>query len=1177
MNSNPPPHQQRFLQLDEVCDQFEQAWQANQIPSLAETLSQVAEDHQQTLVKDLLLIELRYRLVRGAQLKMSHYLQQLPEHTDAIQEVFLRLQNVEDAQAKEEKTLLPNTTRTKKSRNREALPMQPAAAESQALVSLEEIGTEFGDYELLDEIGRGGMGVVYRARQKSLDREVAVKMILAGSLADEESIDRFYAEAQAVGQLRHPNIVQIYEVGQHKGYHFFSMDYIEGQSLSEVMRSRSLTAKECAAYVKTIAEAVHNAHEAGIIHRDLKPANILTDATAQPLITDFGLAKRIKDDSVMTGTGKIMGTPSYMPPEQISSGNEPISPASDTYALGAILYELLTGRPPFRGESSMDTMLQVLEQEPVAPRVLAPQLDIDLETIALKCLEKIPSQRYESAQALADELGRYLKGQPITARPVTWMERSWRWCKRRPLAATVGSVLLLLLLVLSIGGPLTAWKQRVLLFDAANKSQTARSLQRESDQRRDEAIAARNDAEQQHAKVEETFAAKSRQLYIADMRLAGRYWASGDTGNVLTILERHRTDVEQDTSHRFEWHYLDRLCHSSMKTLTGQKYSIYCMAISPDGSRLAAGGRGGVDIWDPTSGKKLINIDKVPTIFSLAFSPDGKFLAAGGRDFENHETLNIWDWENEKITQTFTDYHRGSDVCFAKVSYSPDGRLITYPGQDGNIKVCQATTGKTVSSLQGHQKSAERPSFSPDGRRIVASSYHSADDQNVKVWDWASGQEVLTLGVEGHVTDVAFGPQGKWLAVTANQAGNKTIRIWEWKDDDKAVFSQVLSGLKRRILSLAFSPDGHSLVASGLDKRIVVWNVEQATPQRVFVGHTNNVYGVVFHPDGERVLSCSADNSIKIWDRNQRQGNVPLEGKRHGGHGVAFNPDGTQIAMSTTRYGIGVWDRTTKKKIADLSGHLGHVLALRFSPTGEQLVSASNDKTVRLWDLRSGETLFTFEEHKDVIHDVAFSPDGNLIASASADGTARVWDATNGRQRAVFSEHTGMVNGLAFSPDGKIIVSVGYDTQVRLWDPKSGVEIATLEPAGGYLFQKVAFRPDGRQIVMGDFHGRMIVWDTTTRKILFKLQAHEMKLTGLSFTGDGRRLATSSWDYSVKIWDTATWQNLMILNDHIELVNTVRFSPDGKWLASNGLLIHCLRDGRASLTPSSSHHGRQQQ
>ncbi|MDE0736688.1 MAG: protein kinase, partial [Pirellulaceae bacterium] len=888
------------------------------------------------------------------------------------------------------------------------------AAGSQPLVSLEEIGTEFGDYELLDEIGRGGMGVVYRARQKSLDREVAVKMILAGSLADEESIKRFYVEAQAVGQLRHPNIVQVYEVGQHKGYHFFSMDYIEGQSLAEVMRSRPLSAKECVAYVKTIAEAVHNAHQAGIIHRDLKPANILTDATAQPLITDFGLAKRIKDGSAMTRTGKIMGTPSYMPPEQIGRGKEPISPASDIYALGAILYELLTGRPPFQGESSMDTMWQVLKQEPVAPRVLAPRLHIDLETIALKCLEKTPSQRYESAQALADELGRYLKGQPITARPVTWMERSWRWCKRRPLAATVASVLLILLLVLSIGGPLTVWKQRVLLFDAANKAQTAHSLQNESDQRRDEAIAARNDSEQQRAKVEETFAAKSRQLYIADMRLAGRYWASGDTANVLTILERHRTNVEQDTSHRFEWYYLDRLFHNSMKTLTGQKYSVYCMALSPDGSRLATGGRGGVDIWAPASGKKLININEVPTIYSLAFSPDGKFLAAGGRDFENHETLNIWDWENEKITQTFTDYRRGSDVCFAKVSYSPDGQLITYPGQDGNIKVCQATTGKMVSSLQGHQKSAERPSFSPDGTRIVASSYHSADDQNVKVWDWERGQEVLTLGVAGHVTDVAFGPQGKWLAATVNQAGNKTIRIWEWKDDDKAVFSQVLSGLKRRILCLAFSPDGNFLAASGFDKRVIIWNLEEAISQRVFVGHAKNIYEVLFHPDGDRVLSCSADHSIKIWDRTQRQGSLSLEGKTDGGHGLAFNQDGTRIAMATKRAVIGVWEVATQKKILELSGHLSHILSLQFSPSGKQLVSASADKTVRLWDLRTGKTLFTFAGHDAIIHDVAFSPDGKLIASASADGTARVWNATNGQQWAVFSGHTGQVNGLAF-------------------------------------------------------------------------------------------------------------------------------------------------------------------
>ncbi|MFP6618436.1 MAG: serine/threonine-protein kinase, partial [Pirellulaceae bacterium] len=1077
MNPTPPRQQQRFLKLDEVCDQFEQSWQSGQDPSLAAALEQVTDSDQASLLSDLLPIELRYRLARGEQLKMSQYQQQLPEHAEAIREVFLRLQNAaNDTLANKQQAQFHATMRMGKLQDLEASTLQPGTSESQVLVSLEEIGSEFGDYELLDEIGRGGMGVVYRARQKSLDREVAVKMILAGGLADEESIARFYAEAQAVGRLRHPNIVQVYEVGQHKGHHFFSMDYIQGQSLSEVMRSRPVTAKEAAAYVRTIAEAVHSAHEAGIIHRDLKPANILTDDTAQPLITDFGLAKRTEDDSGLTRTGKIMGTPSYMPPEQIGSGDEPISPASDTYALGAILYELLTGRPPFRGESSMETLLQVLQQEPVAPCVLAPKLDLDLETITLKCLEKKPALRYESAQALADELGRYLKGQPIKARPVTWMERSWRWCKRKPVAAAIGSLLLLLMLILSIGGPLAAWKQRVLLFDVDNAVKTAKRQRIEADQRRKDAVAAQREAEEQKTKAQNSAAAKSHQVYVADMRLAGRYWDSGDTANVLTILERHRAEVEQDPSYRFELHYLDRLCHSAQQTLTGHTSAVYCLAITADGSRLASGGRDGVRIWDIATGKQLIHIPDIPIIFSVAFSPDGQLLAAGGEgyviDGKRPDTLNIWDWQKKELTQTFSDYYNGDSSCWSKTSYSPDGRLIAYPAQDGTIKVAEVATGKHVAILKGHKTKTQRVAFSPDGKRIVSSDYFSPHDQNIKIWDWAAGKEILTLAASGYVSDVAFGPQGKWLAASVGGSADSAVRVWKLESGDKVTFSEQLTGLRRRIRPVAFSPDGNSLAAAGFGDQIGVWPLPGRDPQQVFSGHRGDVHEVVFHPDGKRVFSCSDDQSIKVWDRTQRQGSVSLEGKRYGGGFVAFSPDGTQVAMASSGlHEIGIWDVKTQKKIVTLLGHVAPVLSVMFSPSGKQLVSGGRDNTVRLWDTSTGQPLYTLTDHKDAVWEVAFSPDGTLVASASYDGTARVWKTLEGRTVSVFRGHADPrphLQDLAFSPDGKQVASVGYDTVVRIWDPKSGVELSTLKPTSGYILESVVFSPDGSQLVVGD-------------------------------------------------------------------------------------------------------------
>jgi eukaryotic-like serine/threonine-protein kinase len=298
-------------------------------------------------------------------------------------------------------------------------------------------GASFGHYELIEPIAKGGMGIVYKARQRNLNRVVAIKMILAGQFADQADIDRFYAEAEAAAALNHPNIVAIHEIGEVQGQHFFSMDYIDGQSLSALVHENPLRPRRAAELMRTIAETMQFAHESGVVHRDLKPANVLLDKRQRPLITDFGLAKQISGaQSQLTMAGSIVGTPSYMPPEQAAGKLDEVGPWSDLYSLGAILYELLTGRPPFRSASPFETIRQVLETEPLSPRLLNENVPKDLETICLKCLQKERSRRYASAQELADELGRFLRGEPIQARPISQVARFWRLCKRNPITAS---------------------------------------------------------------------------------------------------------------------------------------------------------------------------------------------------------------------------------------------------------------------------------------------------------------------------------------------------------------------------------------------------------------------------------------------------------------------------------------------------------------------------------------------------------------------------------------------------------------------------------------------------------------------------------------------------------------------------------------------------------------------
>ena len=322
----------------------------------------------------------------------------------------------------------------------------------------ENQANRFGDYELLEEVAHGGMGVVFRARQMSLNRIVALKMILAGRLATEREVQRFRAEAEAVAKLRHPNIVAIHEVGIHEGQHYFSMDLVQGRNLASLVREHPLPPTTAARYVQAIAAAIHHAHEQGVLHRDLKPSNVLIDETDQPRITDFGLAKLFETGSDITLSGQVLGSPNFMPPEQAAGRNEEVGPQSDLYSLGAILYHLLTGRPPFAAQTVQATLAKVLQAEPLAPRALNEAVPRDLETICLKCLEKDPRRRYRTAQELADELGRFLRGEPIVARPVSPPEKLWRWCRRnRALAASL-SAALCLLVAIALGSALAAWR-----------------------------------------------------------------------------------------------------------------------------------------------------------------------------------------------------------------------------------------------------------------------------------------------------------------------------------------------------------------------------------------------------------------------------------------------------------------------------------------------------------------------------------------------------------------------------------------------------------------------------------------------------------------------------------------------------------------------------------------------
>jgi len=419
-------------QHQEILEQYRQAIRNAEAPDPDLYLADRPEEVREKLLIEFIKIDLTTRHTNDETLIIDDYLNRYPEHTELIRDLIATKRQVS--------TIMPPPAEA------ETGFAATIAPGSQTRSSSQYLPRQFGDYELLKEIARGGMGVVYLARQNSLKRHVALKMILSGELAGEQEVRRFYSEAEAAAHLDHIGIVPIYEVGQLDGQHFFSMGYIDGECLSDRVNDGPLPPQEAAGLVRQVADAISYAHQRGVIHRDLKPSNILMDKWGQPKVTDFGLAKKLAGDSSLTATGDVMGTPSYMPPEQAGGNTGNVGPLADVYSLGAVLYQLLIGRPPFQAATSIETIVQVLNTDPVAPRSMNASIPKDLETICLKCLEKDPHRRYQSAALLSEELQRFLDGEPIQARPVAAPARFWRWCKRKPLIAGLSAAVVISLL-----------------------------------------------------------------------------------------------------------------------------------------------------------------------------------------------------------------------------------------------------------------------------------------------------------------------------------------------------------------------------------------------------------------------------------------------------------------------------------------------------------------------------------------------------------------------------------------------------------------------------------------------------------------------------------------------------------------------------------------------------------
>lgn len=1023
-------------------------------------------------------------------------------------------------------------------------------------------------------LGRGGMGIVYQARQVQLKRLVALKMILSGDLAGARERERFCQEAEAVARLQHRHVVRIYEIGQCESRPFFSLEYVPGGSLARRLGGVPQDARESARLVELLARAVQSAHEVDIVHRDLKPANILLapeedgqgvklvgpdghDGRWEPRITDFGLAKDLGGASSKTHTGQILGTPSYMAPEQAAGQVQDVGPASDIWALGAILYELLTGQPPFKGISVLETLELVRSQEPVSPGRLQPKLPADLETICLKCLQKDPGRRYRSALELADDLQHFQEDRPIQARPVAHVERLWRWARRNPgLAAAIALAVLFL-----IGGAAFstyfAIQESLRSDDLALETERANSKATEASFHAEQAnlnlkkaLASAELARQESAAADQARDRADQQklkarhhAYAAAVSLAHKAWENGLPQQALELLRQQVPPEGEQDLRGFEWFFLWELLHNERLRLVCMGQRVPNFSLTPDGKKLAtAGFRGFAQVWDlenrslsktieltgqivtrvaidpagrhlavgtmkgkvllfdAVKGKQAAELCEFSSLVSaLAFSPDGKLLAAGNNRSKSAAMLKVFDATNHKLLYTLDKFRStaGFLAGIQALAFSQDNKRMAVGTGHGDWQTFEPRTGNPLSKPVYIPGSLLGLSFSRDGKRLASCS----GDRRVRIWDASTGEEQLALAVNSpDIHEPCFSPDGRKLAVgTAHGA--------------------------------------------------VLWDL--ATWQKQGFPHPGSVHDVAFSPDGSTLLTAGADGTIRQWELRQEGGGEAC-GRWHT-TAVGFPRGSRVVAVGEFNSVLNWWDAGKRKETGTLKGpdskkYDGPAYALN----GPGRLAAGAESEIRIWDSPESKPRNVpspFPSPKDFAH-LTFSLDGKQLAAASSLGELVILDADTGREQRRIMAGAGA--GLALSPDGKLVArlvrSGNKKWQVALWLMATGAEWRRWVVSAGA--STLNFSADGKFLGVGHADGIAQIWRIEPLESVAILRGHLGLVRHLTFSPDGKTLATAGDDTTVRLWQVATGLELLTLRGHKDPVLHVAFAADNRALAS---------------------------
>ncbi len=1019
--------------------------------------------------------------------------------------------------------------------------------------------TCIGRFQVRARLGAGAFGTVYRAYDPQLDREVALKVPRPGTLDGPGRVERFLREARAAARLRHPHIVPVYDAGKDGGHYYIASAFIEGQPLAGAVGTAGMDFRRAAQVVRELAEAAGYAHGQGIVHRDVKPANVMLDGQGRAHLMDFGLAAKQDEAEKLTNEGAILGTPAYMAPEQAAGQRGEARPASDQYALGVVLYELLTGRTPFEGPPSI-VLYHALHTEPPPPRSLRPVLPRDLETVCLKAMARRPADRYPDCQALADDLRRWLEGEPIAARRLGVAERLGRWARRNKLVAGLTAAVALALL---LGVAFSAY------FAAREATQRGRAEERAGAA---EAAEGHARAEQREARRDEARLALERGLSLCEQGepARGLLWLARA---LRSASEGQDPDLERVARCNLAGWAPEVVPRRPTLPVGG---STYVVAYTADGSKLLTGGSAGARLWEVATGRPLTDAwPAARPVLAAAFSPDGKAVVLGGGQPGSGEA-RVWAADTgAPLTPPLAHPEEVGAVAF-----SPDGKSFVTGcgnGGKGEARLYDAATGgqRGAALLPPDAAAVRSVAWSPDGSVVATGSAGGS----IQLWDPASGQLRQSLQAGGAINVLAFSPDGRRLLTGTSGQG---VLLWD-----------VASGRRLppdpqpgAVFAAAFSPDGSLFVGGGIDHPAQVWDTATGRPAGHPLSHRGGVSKVAFSPDGRVVLTGSTDQTARLWDaRSGRPLAAPLQ-QLGGVTAVAFDPAGKTVATGSYEGAVRVWDVSrlpgprlwraglapgripigpggtpggtyvwhTPAPDGPLSGralaqpltHDREVMAVRFRPDGGTVLTAGWDGTARLWSAETGRPLGPALAHGGMVHDAAFSLDGGTVATAGEDGTARLWATATGQPLGKVLRHGGPVFTVGFSPDGRRVVTGSADRTARLWDARTGEPVGEAMTHGSSVFC-TAFSPDGARLVTGSWQRHTRLWDGASGRPLGE-PAEEPAFFALAFDPVGRWYAVGAFNRAVRLRKAADGQLVRDSFRHLGPVLAVAFSRDGRWL-----------------------------